>query len=91
MVQINVFQERSVRLSEFALCGFANFSSMGIQLGALGVMAPDRRPELSVIVWRALFTGICASLLNACVAGTLLTLSDSVSGVDNVGTSTVVY
>lgn len=68
--------ERSRRLAEYSLCGFANFSSMGILLGAMGVMAPSRRAELSQIVWRALMTGATSSFVNACVAGTLLSFDD---------------
>lgn len=67
---------RSRRLAEYALCGFANFSSMGIQLGGLGAIAPSRRPDLADIVWRALFAGATASLINACVAGTLMSFDE---------------
>jgi nucleoside permease NupC len=71
---------RSRRLAEYALCGFANFSSMGIQLGGLGAIAPSRRPDLANVVWRALFTGATASLVNACVAGTLMSFDDEDGG-----------
>ncbi|XP_053450466.1 sodium/nucleoside cotransporter 1 isoform X2 [Nycticebus coucang] len=62
---------RAEVLTTFALCGFANFSSIGIMLGGLTSMAPQRKSDFSQIVLRALFTGACVSLVNACVAGVL--------------------
>ncbi|XP_006885202.1 PREDICTED: sodium/nucleoside cotransporter 1 isoform X1 [Elephantulus edwardii] len=62
---------RAEILTTFALCGFANFSSIGIMLGGLTSMAPQRKGDFSKIVLRALFTGACVSLVNACVAGIL--------------------
>uniref|UniRef100_F6TJL2 Sodium/nucleoside cotransporter n=1 Tax=Ciona intestinalis TaxID=7719 RepID=F6TJL2_CIOIN len=63
--------ERSEAIVTYALCGFANVSSVGIILGGLGIMAPHRRGEMAKIVIRALIAGIFVSLLNACVAGFL--------------------
>jgi concentrative nucleoside transporter, CNT family len=63
---------RSYRLTAFALTGFANFSSVGIQLGGIGAMAPDRRHDLARLGGRALFVGFTATLLNAAIAGILL-------------------
>ncbi|ODM92791.1 Solute carrier family 28 member 3 [Orchesella cincta] len=63
---------RSRRISEYALCSFSNFSSVGIQLGGLSTLAPSRRADFSNVVWRALLAGTLASLLNACVAGALI-------------------
>lgn len=63
---------RSYMLSAFALTGFANFSSVGIQLGGIGAMAPGRRHDLARLGMRALFVGFTATLLNAAVAGLLL-------------------
>uniref|UniRef100_A0A8D2JD49 Sodium/nucleoside cotransporter n=1 Tax=Varanus komodoensis TaxID=61221 RepID=A0A8D2JD49_VARKO len=60
---------RSEIITTYALCGFANLSSIGIMLGGLSSMAPQRKSEFSSIVLRALFTGACVSLINACVAG----------------------
>ncbi|XP_075414153.1 sodium/nucleoside cotransporter 1 isoform X2 [Tenrec ecaudatus] len=65
------FGVRAEILTTFALCGFANFSSIGIMLGGLTSMAPHRKSDFSQIVLRALFTGACVSLVNACVAGIL--------------------
>ncbi|XP_077630397.1 sodium/nucleoside cotransporter 1 [Crocuta crocuta] len=62
---------RAEILTTFALCGFANFSSIGIMLGGLTSMAPQRKGDFSQIVLRALCTGTCVSLVNACVAGIL--------------------
>eukprot|EP00071_Canis_lupus_P019857 XP_013967927.1 sodium/nucleoside cotransporter 1 isoform X6 [Canis lupus familiaris] len=65
------FGVRAEILTTFALCGFANFSSIGIMLGGLTSMAPRRKSDFSQIVLRALCTGTCVSLVNACVAGIL--------------------
>jgi CNT family concentrative nucleoside transporter len=67
-----VMTERSYKLTAFALTGFANFSSVGIQLGGIGALAPDRRHDLARLGGRALFVGFVATLLNAAVAGVLL-------------------
>jgi concentrative nucleoside transporter, CNT family len=64
--------ERSYRLASYALTGFANFSSVGIQLGGIGAMAPNRRHDLARLGLRALFVGFTATLLNASVAGLFL-------------------
>lgn len=62
---------RAEILTTYALCGFANFSSIGIMLGGLTSLVPQRRSDFSQIVLRALITGACVSLVNACVAGVL--------------------
>jgi CNT family concentrative nucleoside transporter len=64
--------DRSYKLAAFALTGFANFASVGIQLGGIGAMAPDRRHDLARLGLRALFVGFTATLLNAAVAGVFL-------------------
>jgi CNT family concentrative nucleoside transporter len=63
---------RSYKLTAFALTGFANFASVGIQLGGIGAMAPERRHDLARLGGRALFVGFTATLLNAAIAGVLL-------------------
>lgn len=63
---------RSKLLAVYALTGFANFSSVGIQLGGIGAMAPERRHDLAKLGMKALFVGYLATLVNACVAGILL-------------------
>ncbi|XP_074011846.1 sodium/nucleoside cotransporter 2-like [Numenius arquata] len=63
--------ERAESITTFALCGFANLSSIGIMLGGLASMVPQRKGDLASVVLRALVTGICVSMLNACLAGLL--------------------
>jgi CNT family concentrative nucleoside transporter len=64
--------DRSFVIASFALCGFANFSSIGIQLGGLGALAPERRHDLAHLGFRALLAGTLANFLSACIAGILL-------------------
>lgn len=68
----NFMTPRSYTLAAFALTGFANFASVGIQLGGIGALAPDRRHDLARLGGRALFVGFVATLLNAALAGVLL-------------------
>ncbi|KAH9523620.1 hypothetical protein Btru_040466 [Bulinus truncatus] len=68
-LQRGVLSPKSVVLATYALCGFSNLSSMGIQLGALGAMAPNRKSDLSKIVFRAMLAGNVACFLTACSAG----------------------
>jgi CNT family concentrative nucleoside transporter len=72
LIPIQAMSERSFRLAAFALTGFANFSSIGIQIGGIGAIAPDRRHDLARLGGRALFAGFLATLLNASVAGILI-------------------
>jgi concentrative nucleoside transporter, CNT family len=67
-----VISERSYVLATFALTGFANIASVGIQLGGIGGMAPNRRGDLARLGTRALLAGFVATLINACVASMLL-------------------
>ena len=71
-LQANGLSERSVYLSTFALCGFANFMSIGIQIGGIGSLAPERRTELASLGIKALVGGTLASLLSASIAGLFL-------------------
>ena len=64
--------ERSFVILTYALCGFSNFSSIAIQIGGLGVMAPDRKNEIARLGLRAMLGGTLACCLTACVAGVLL-------------------
>jgi CNT family concentrative nucleoside transporter len=63
---------RSYTLAAFALTGFANFASVGIQIGGIGAIAPERRHDLARLGLRALFVGFVATLLNAAIAGVFL-------------------
>ncbi|XP_041965942.1 sodium/nucleoside cotransporter 1 [Alosa sapidissima] len=62
---------RSETICTYALCGFANFSSLGIVIGGLSSICPARKNDISRLVMRALLTGTCVSLINACIAGLL--------------------
>jgi concentrative nucleoside transporter, CNT family len=67
-----VLSERGYILATYALTGFANLGSIGIQLGGIGGMAPSRRGDLARLGGRALLAGFLATLVNACVASMLL-------------------
>jgi CNT family concentrative nucleoside transporter len=64
--------ERSIAILTYALCGFANFSSIGIQIGGIGGMAPERRGELAKLGLRAMLGGTLANFMTACVAGMMI-------------------
>jgi CNT family concentrative nucleoside transporter len=64
--------DRSYTLATYALTGFANFASIGIQLGGIGAMAPTRRGDLARLGSRALLAGFVATLINAAIAAILL-------------------
>jgi len=61
--------ERSTILTTYALCGFSNFSSIAIQLGGIGTLAPDKRPTLAALGMRSLIGGTLACYMTACIAG----------------------
>jgi CNT family concentrative nucleoside transporter len=63
---------RSFTIATFALCGFANLSSIGIQLGGIGALAPNKRGELAKLGIRAMLAGTMANLMSASIAGMLL-------------------
>jgi CNT family concentrative nucleoside transporter len=63
---------RTVLIMTYALSGFANFSSIGIQLGGIGGIAPERRSELAQLGLKAMLGGTLATLMTACVAGLLI-------------------
>lgn len=64
--------DRTVQLLTYALCGFANFGSIGIQLGGIGGIAPERRSDLARLGLRAMLGGTLAAFMTACVAGVLI-------------------
>ncbi len=64
--------EKSMIISSYALCGFANFSSIGIQIGGIGALAPERRGDLSKVAFKAMIGGALASWLTATVAGIMI-------------------
>jgi CNT family concentrative nucleoside transporter len=63
---------RSFTIATFALCGFANLSSIGIQIGGIGALAPNKRGELARLGVRAMLAGTMANLMSASIAGLLL-------------------
>jgi len=63
---------RSFTIATFALCGFANFASIGIQMGGIGALAPNKRGELAKLGLRAMLAGTMANLMSASIAGMLL-------------------
>jgi concentrative nucleoside transporter, CNT family len=63
---------RSFTIATFALCGFANFSSIGIQIGGIGALAPTRRHDLARLGFRAMLAGTLANFITATIAGFLL-------------------
>ncbi|WP_404328842.1 NupC/NupG family nucleoside CNT transporter [Mesobacillus maritimus] len=69
--QIPELSEKTVAVVSFALCGFANVSSLGILLGGLGNLAPERRSDIARLGVRAVIAGMLASLLSAAMAGML--------------------
>ena len=72
LVNNNLISNRSAVIASYALCGFANFGSIGIQLGGIGGMAPNRRKDLSKIAMKAMIGGAIASWLTATIAGILI-------------------
>jgi CNT family concentrative nucleoside transporter len=70
--QLDKLDSRSVTLTTYALCGFANFSSIAIQIGGIGALAPERRKDLAKLGLRAMAGGLIACYLTATVVGILL-------------------
>src|ERR1700722_2380313 len=63
---------RSFTIATFALCGFANFSSIGIQIGGIGALAPNKKAELARLGIRAMMAGTMANLMSASIVGVML-------------------
>jgi len=70
--QKGVLDPRSFTIATFALCGFANLSSIGIQIGGIGALAPNRKGDLARLGVRAMLAGTMANLMSASIAGMLL-------------------
>lgn len=79
MKKDGLLSRRAEIIATYALCGFSNISSIGINLGGFGAMAPTRRADMAKVVVRAMIAGSCACFLTACIAGTLL--SDDHGGI----------
>jgi CNT family concentrative nucleoside transporter len=69
---VPVITEKGLLIVSIAICGFANFSSVGMQIGGIGVLAPERRSDLASLGLKALFCGTLASYLSATIAGILI-------------------
>jgi CNT family concentrative nucleoside transporter len=68
----DMLDPRSYAIATFALCGFANLGSIGIQIGGIGALAPDRRDDLARLGLRAMIAATLANFMSACIAGILL-------------------
>jgi CNT family concentrative nucleoside transporter len=64
--------EKGLVIASFAICGFANFSSVGMQIGGIGALSPERRTDLAKLGMRALISGTLASYLSATIAGMII-------------------
>ena len=64
--------DRTAIIASYALCGFANFGSIGIQIGGLSSIAPSRRKDLAMLAFKAMIGGALASWITACIAGLLI-------------------
>jgi CNT family concentrative nucleoside transporter len=67
-----ILSQRSAIISSYALCGFANFASIGIQIGGIGGIAPERLSEVASLGVRAMIGGTLAAFMTATIAGVLL-------------------
>jgi concentrative nucleoside transporter, CNT family len=65
-------QPRSFTIATFALCGFANLSSIAVQIGGIGALAPSRKSDLARLGFKAMIVGTLANFMTACIAGLLL-------------------
>lgn len=72
MINSHSLNQRSIVLATYALCGFANFSSIAIQIGGIGGLAPERKKDLAKIGLKAMIGGALASWITACIAGILI-------------------
>ena len=71
MKQAGMLSDKAIVISTYALCGFANFSSIGIQIGGIGSMAPNRQSDLSSLGIKALMAATLATMMTATIAGAL--------------------
>jgi CNT family concentrative nucleoside transporter len=72
MIQQGFLSAKSVVIASFALCGFANFSSIAIQIGGIGVLVPGRKADLARLGFKAMICGTMASYISASLAGILM-------------------
>ena len=74
LIPQGVLSEKAVLISTYALCGFANFSSIAIQIGGIGGIAPDRKADLAKLGLKAVLGGSLATMMTATIAGVLKSL-----------------
>ncbi len=72
VIEAGSLSPKAIVIASFALCGFANFSSIAIQIGGIGAMAPDRKADLARLGFKAMLCGTMASYISASLAGILL-------------------
>jgi concentrative nucleoside transporter, CNT family len=72
LVQNGEISERTAKLASFALCGFANFGSIAVQLGGIGALVPERKAEIAQLGLKAMFVGALTNLVTAMIAGILI-------------------
>jgi len=71
MKRAGLLSEKSIRIATYALCGFANFSSIAIQIGGIGGMAPNRQGDISRMGFRAMVAATLATMMTATIAGAI--------------------
>ncbi|XP_049289382.1 solute carrier family 28 member 3-like [Anopheles funestus] len=79
-IREDIITKRSATIATYAICGFANPSSLGIMIGAMSVMAPERRGSITAVSFRSFITGSIACFMTACIAGLLI---DDFQGMEN--------
>ncbi|WP_232285855.1 NupC/NupG family nucleoside CNT transporter [Aquimarina agarilytica] len=72
MLKNNEISQRTAQIASYALCGFANFASIGIQIGGISGIAPNKKKEVAKLAMKAMLGGALASWMTACIAGILL-------------------
>lgn len=72
MVNNNQMSDRTAQIASYALCGFANFASIGIQIGGIAGIAPNQKGKVAKLAFKAMIGGALASWITACVAGIIL-------------------
>ncbi|OFY57120.1 MAG: Na+ dependent nucleoside transporter domain-containing protein, partial [Bacteroidetes bacterium GWF2_41_9] len=72
MIQQGMLSSKSIVIASFALCGFANFSSIAIQLGGIGTLVPNRKADLARLGFKAMICGTMSSYISASLAGILM-------------------
>jgi len=72
MVKNGTIDERTVTILTYGLCGFTNLSAFSILLGGMNEMAPNQKPVVAKMAFKALLGGTCACLMTGCIAGMLL-------------------